>query len=183
MHLRRILIIAVVLAILIGAAIYFYVISPQSSNPTSTPSPTPLPSQVFSPQTQFVPQGAKSRDVDQALADFGFQKSLPFFEKDNVVQSLNLTASTSALTTSAFLSYRIIGQNKAAVRAAFTDYFTNLGWEATKIFNTNQSPPMIFSTAHRTVVITLIDVLHVPGTDQLAIVAALTMQSVNSSNR
>ena len=188
----------VLVVILIGAGLGLY-LSRWKKNNT-------LQQSNFSPQTQFVPKGAESREVDQVLLSFGLPTTPPFFDKKNAVQSLDLTAPTSsqtppsstktnsppgATTTSSvaqrssttFLSYRIFGQNKTGVRIAFTDYFKNLGWKTPQLLGNNDQAPITFFTEHQGITITLIEVPHAPGTDQPAIVAALTMQSINPSTR
>lgn len=94
------------------------------SIPQLSSSPKP-----FSQKDQVVPPNAESRSVDQSLAAFGFSKPLPFFEKDNIVQSLKLDTSSTASPATSFLSYRIYGQSVASVRDALTRYFVSLGWK------------------------------------------------------
>ena len=191
MNVRRIFIIAVIFAILIGAVVYFYVISPQSSNPSSTPSPTPLSSHIFSPKTQFVPKGAESREVDKTLAAFDFSKPLPFFEKDNVVQSLTIIANASNAspppsthvtslpleqTHAQFLSYRILGQTRTSVRDALIMHFKDLQWD---MMDTKGDQKFIFSHMNKQIFVALIDVPHVSATEQLTTVVTLTLRSPN----
>ena len=131
---------------------------------------------AFDPAKQFVPEGAESRDVDQTLAAFGFSKPLPFFEKENVVQSLNLPnkATSSPATASskaAFLSYRILGQDKAAVRETFREYFTSIGW---KMVSSHADLIFIFSFHTQSISVNFIDIARVQGTDQPAVVVALS---------
>ena len=159
---------------------------------------------VFSPGTQYVPKGAESHEVDQSLAAFGLPVTPPFFDKNNVVQSLqlgtalssqatgsakessriNTTTTSSAIKQSSatFLSYRIIGHDKTTARAAFADYFKNLGWKTVKIASGDQAS-MIFFTSQQSITITFIEAPHAPGTDQPTIIAAMTTQNTSVSNR
>lgn len=150
---------------------------------------------IFSIDTQFVPDGATSLRVDEVLAVFNFVEPLPFFEERNVVQSLdagtNAPATTSVssraisrtatsprmppqYTPTTFLSYRIFGQNKDAIRNAFMEYFRIMGW---KMADAKEGKPLVFSSeAHQIVSITFLDVPTVPGTNQPTVVAALTIR-------
>lgn len=158
---------------------------------------------VFNPAKQFVPVGTEPRDIDQSLAVFGFSKPLPFFDEKNVVQSLRVGANAPASTTassissvpkarvmhisgpssrtppppnrpSTFLSYRIVGPDKGAIRNAFIAYFINMGW---KMANTREGQPLLFSSdTHQIISITLLGVPAVQNTGKSIIVAALTVQ-------
>ena len=83
MNTRRILGGVFFLLLLIGAGFWY-----ETKNKSSQLSLGPR--HVFSPDKQFIPKGAAPLEVDKALAVFGFSKPLPFFDKNNVVQSLNL---------------------------------------------------------------------------------------------
>ncbi len=87
---------------------------------------------VFVPETQVVPHGAKSLGVSQALATLALSTQLPFFDEKNVVQSLSLvlSASSTALIPSSYLSYRILGHTKESLHQDFSRYFQNTGWTA-----------------------------------------------------
>ena len=63
----------VLVVILIGAGLGLY-LSRWKKNNT-------LQQSNFSPQTQFVPKGAESREVDQVLLSFGLPTTPPFFDK------------------------------------------------------------------------------------------------------
>ena len=110
MNTRRILGGVFFLLLLIGAGFWY-----KTKNESSQLSLAPQ--RIFSLDKQFIPKGAAPLEVDKALAVFGFPKPLPFFDKNNVVQSLNLEASEPA-PTSTPLSYAqnieniVVGNNK-----------------------------------------------------------------------
>ena len=129
----RLVAVFVLLVFLLGGVVWYTI--KNKAQPLASP-----PRQVFSPKTQFVPKGTTPLEVDQALAAFGFPKPLPFFDKDNVVQSLDVKkpylaeASTSqqsttsaAFSTDIYLSYRIEGQSMTTIHDTYVDYLQNIG--------------------------------------------------------
>ena len=173
----------------------------QNKLPTSSSSPTP-----FNPTQQVIPKGAESREVDQSLAAFGFSKPLPFFEKNNVVQSLNVT--TSAPTSTTDFSVSPVSKVKTARRVntantssrtpppqnsptTFLSYrifgksremVQNAFIEYFKnmgwnIEKSQEGQPLVFSSeAHQFVYVAFLDAPAIQNTDQPTIVAALTVR-------
>lgn len=183
--------ILVLLALVLGGTLWYAM----KNKPEARPA--------FDPARQFVPAGAQPREIDQSLAAFGFPKPLPFFDKDNVVQSLTVsrqivpfTASTSAIrkaspasstalstkkilappprpASSVFFSYRIYGHDKIEIRNAFIQYFTAIGWKMT---NTGEDKPLLFSSNTRQIVsVDLLDAV-AQGVDGSGITAAFLTQ-------
>ena len=126
------------LALLLGGVVWYGIKNKTQPQP---PVPTPAPQQVFDPKTQFVPKGAESRDVDQTLAAFGFTKPLPFFDKNNVVQSFHAKTTQTTATSSTekilspinsipltYLGYAVYGQSTTTLKNAFAADFTSMGW-------------------------------------------------------
>ena len=107
---------------------------------------------VFDPVKQFVPKNARAQEVGATLAQFGFPKPLPFFDKDNVVQSITNTVDISTSTihqgNSPYLSYRICGQNIEAVRTALINYFENTDWKTMKKKLPDRSGSMLTFSAN-----------------------------------
>jgi len=156
---------------------------------------------TFSSATQVVPDGAASLEVNQVLERFNFSQPLPFFDKNNVVQSLDFAVNPPSLSAASstsflpkakiihsastssqapqpkpptFLSYRIWGQNKAAIETAFIEYFRNMGW---KMANTLEGQPLVSSSqTHQIVSVTLLDAPTFESTPQPAITVALVVQ-------
>lgn len=174
MNSRRTIAVLVVCIILIGAAFYFSVLKKQ----TAPQRP------AFDPAKQFVPKGAESRDVDQSLAAFGFPKHLPFFDKNNVVQSLSFGTGVSHRATSSpsrqipetYVGYRIVGQSTTAVREAYRNYFQDIKWK--EAGGTNKNPMLIifFSPdGRRQASIQLIELPSSADSQQKTVVAAFSM--------
>ncbi len=143
---------------------------------------------IFDPATQVIPQGTTALPLHNALTAFNFSKPLPFFEERNVVQSLNLegdqektppiTVSHSVPGTDAtpptqttppsdaspvFLSYRVFGQSKEAVREALIAYFTSLGWKQIDDHQSNQQVLIFGSDNKRIISINILEVPSTPG--------------------
>ena len=96
----------------------------------SAPSPAVKP--AFSSDTQFIPKGAVSLEVDQSLAAFGFSKPLPFFDERNVVQSLFENTTSAASVARPYLSYRVSNESEETLRAAYTKYFKDMRWNVSE---------------------------------------------------
>jgi hypothetical protein len=151
---------------------------------------TPVSRPVFSSETQFVPDGTSSLEVDRALVALGLPEPLPFFEKDTVVQSLDLGANTSTATvaststettepvtplpSTSFLSYRVYGQSIPSVREAVTAYFISLGWN--QIDDKSNQQSVVFGSDNRQII--SINILEVASTPEKEshIVVALSLQ-------
>jgi len=146
---------------------------------------------AFDPARQFIPQGAESLEVPQALASFNFSEPLPFFEERNVVQSLmlgrheptvtqnnvgnvhNATSTARQGNASSFLNYQIFGQSREAVRNAFIQYFKDAGWNRV---NTSDNQSLIFSSrASQMISITLLDGPANAGTNQPTLTVGLSI--------
>ena len=183
---KYLIIFSVVVVIAIGSWYAFtkFVLPRQQSAPTG-----------FSPNTQSVPKGSAPRDADQSLAAFGLSVAPPFFDKKNVVQSLQMdaSASTSPATpsslkqdSSAFLSYRIDGQNIDAIRKAFIGYFKEIGWGTADVRSYAPSsvlfPPSpqtlaYSSPAGKVVSVHFFNAPHAPGAVASAIVVVLHQET------
>jgi flagellar basal body-associated protein FliL len=107
--------------------IFWYADRGNRQDRLSIPSSSPTP---FNSAIQVIPEGAESREVDQTLTVFGFPNPLPFFDKDNVVQSLDLD--TQASDIQPYLSYRVFGQKMPAVHDAYTRYLEKMGGKQIK---------------------------------------------------
>lgn len=176
------------IVVLIGGTVwYVWYFNQKSTAPSVKP---------FSEQDQFIPKGATPQSVALGFQKLNFSKPLPFFDEKNVVQSLDLGFNAPASTTDfsvsntlkiqprtnappapsqnsnfMFLSYRIFGQSKEAIRSALIEYFKNMGW--TKM-NTKDNQSLTFSSGARQVV--SIVLLDAPQTvDQPTFVAALSV--------
>ena len=92
-----------------------------------TPIPQPTTPTVFDPATKIVPQGVVPLEIDQALTAFGLSKPLPFFEKKNVIQSLDLK--NIRFSPEIYLSYWIEGRSTTTILEAYVAYFKSIGLE------------------------------------------------------
>lgn len=145
---------------------------------------------VFNSAKQFIPKGAESRDVDQSLAAFGFSKPLPFFEKENVVQSLSLDLNASSSAAGAqpqqvpkiYLGYRIFGQSTAMVREMYRNYFQELGWKEGSGTKNNLLLVFMSPDMRRQASIELFEIATDPDKKQKTIVAVFSMLTFPSIN-
>ena len=151
--------ILIVMVLIIIALIGWYAVMRIKEEEKNTLAVQIAPLRIFSTKNQIIPEGATSLEVDQSLAAFGFAKPLPFFDKNNVVQSLDIRtpdiadASTSrksaintSVSTGVYLSYRIPGQSKTIIRDAYIDYFQSMGLE--NVIESQQKETFAFVLPH-----------------------------------
>lgn len=159
---------------------------------------------VFDPNTQIVPDDATSLEIEKALAALGFFSSPPYFDEDNVLQSLALSPSApSAATTSAsaspapddtvsdsavvgnrssapvravfpFLSYRIYNQDKAAIRSSLVAYLEGAGWKMAD--SPAENTLIFFSATDQPLFVSLLEVTATNEVNAPALVVALSGQ-------
>lgn len=138
---------------------------------------------AFNPDRQVVPPNARPLKVDQALASLGLPKPLPFFEKENVVQSLGfgLNAPSSIASSSpprppeTYVGYRIVGQSTSTVREAYRSYFQGMGWKEAGGSKNNSALVFISPDTRRQASIQLFEIGSGPDTQEKTIVVAFSM--------